>query len=217
MRQQHVAHASVKIHARPEQVWNALTDPEMVRQYMEGANVESSWTAGSPITWQGEYRGKSFHDHGKILRAERCRLLEYTHFSPTQGVPDLPENHHTVTIELEDRQNVTHVTLSQDGNTSEEARENSEANWRKMLNGLRQVAEDHAMGDPGSTESRGHADRGARGAADGARDRGQHGDDTWSGPERAHMDEKGQARGQERHRDKEHDRRTGRDLDRDRY
>jgi uncharacterized protein YndB with AHSA1/START domain len=141
MMQHHVAHASVKIHARPEQVWNALIDPEKVRQYMEGADVRSSWTAGAPITWQGEYRGRPFQDHGKVLRAERCRVLEYTHVSASEDVSDQPENYHTVTIELEDREDVTEVTLSQDGNPSEEARRHSEENWRQMLNGLRQVVE----------------------------------------------------------------------------
>ena len=209
MRQQHVAHASVEIHARPERVWDALTDPRMVRQYMEGTNVDSSWSAGAPITWQGEFRGRSYRDHGKVLRAERCRVLEYTHFSPGQGVPDEPENYHTVTIELEGDEDMTHVTLSQDGNPTDEARQHSEANWRRMLDGLREVAEEPEMGEDRR--------RATRAGADAGRPRGGSGQDSWSGPERTRIEEKGQMRGQERHRDKENDRSTGRNPDRDRY
>ena len=189
--QQHVAHASVKIQAHPETVWEALTNPEMVREYMEGANVQSSWTPGSPITWQGEYRGKPFHDHGRILRAERCRVLAYTHFSPGQGVPDVPENHHTVTIELEPRgEDVTQVTLSQDGNPSEEARQHSEENWRRMLNGLREVSERTRNGDERGSNG-GHGMRG------GSRDRGRgpRDEDAWSGPERGRTRKRGIRRG----------------------
>lgn len=146
---EHVARASVKIHARPEKVWDALTNPEMVRRYMMGATVNSNWTAGAPITWSGEMRGRSFEDHGKVLRAERCRLLEYTHYSGGQGTPDSPDNYHTVKIELADEGRDTKVTLVQEGNPTEEARRHSEDNWRDMLDGLRKVVEqdDADVGD----------------------------------------------------------------------
>ena len=145
---QHVAHASVKIHAQPEQVWDALTKPELVRRYMAGATVDSNWTAGSPITWTGEMRGRSYEDRGKVLRAERCRVLEYTHYSPMQGAPESPENIHTVTIELDSDGRDTKVSLTQEGNPSEEARKHNEANWREMLNGLRQVVEEEDEASP---------------------------------------------------------------------
>jgi len=211
---QHVAHASVKIHARPEQVWEALTDPERVRQYMEGAHVRSTWAAGSPITWEGEHRGRPFRDHGKVLRAESCRVLEYTHWSSSQGEPDQPENHHTVMIELEARgDGMTHVTLAQDGNASEEARERSEENWRRMLNGLRDVAESRERSETSRGPERGGGSRGG----DGALDHPSRDPDAWSGPERARAQARDPLRGQERHRDKEHDRKGGRNPDRDRW
>lgn len=138
---QHVARASVKINARPEKVWDALTNPELVRRYMLGTTVNSNWTAGAPITWKGEMQGRSYEDRGKVLRAERCRLLEYTHYAGMQGTPDSPENQHTVKIELADEGRNTKVTLVQEGNPTEEARRHSEDNWREMLDGLRQVVE----------------------------------------------------------------------------
>lgn len=142
MRQQHVAHAAVTIRARPELVWDALTNPEMVRRWMEGTDVNARWTAGSPITWKGVFEGKAYEDHGKVLRAERCRVLEFTHFSPSMGMPDRPENYHTVRIELEGRDNETIVTLNQEGSPSEEARQRSADHWRQMLDGLKQAVEE---------------------------------------------------------------------------
>lgn len=144
---QHVAQASVKIHAEPEKVWDALTNPDMVRRYMGGATVDSNWTAGSPITWRGEMRGRSFEDRGKVLRAEPCRVLEYTHYSPQQGLGDSPENIHTVTIELDSDGRDTNVRLVQEGNPTEEARRHNEASWREMLKGLRQVVEEEGDED----------------------------------------------------------------------
>ena len=65
-----------------------------------------------------------------------------THFSPLSGQEDAPENYHTLVYELEPNGAKTRISLSQDGNESEEAAEHSQANWEKMLSGLKQVVED---------------------------------------------------------------------------
>jgi len=44
------------------------------------------------------------------------RILRYSHFSPLSGVPDRPENYHTVTIELSGDGDQTKVSLAQDNN-----------------------------------------------------------------------------------------------------
>jgi hypothetical protein len=43
--------------------------------------------------------------------------------------------------ELEEHGQKTRVSLSQDNNANEEAAEHSQANWEKMLSGLKQVVE----------------------------------------------------------------------------
>jgi hypothetical protein len=57
------------------------------------------------------------------------------------GQEDVPENYHTLLYELEEHDGKTRVSLSQDGNATEEAAEHSKANWQKMLSGLKSVAE----------------------------------------------------------------------------
>jgi uncharacterized protein YndB with AHSA1/START domain len=47
----------------------------------------------------------------------------------------------TVTIELSPPGAGTKVSLSQDNNSTEQAREHSEGHWGKMLNGLKSVLE----------------------------------------------------------------------------
>jgi uncharacterized protein YndB with AHSA1/START domain len=138
----HVATAETEIDASPDQVWSALTDPDQIRKYMFGSQVETDWQRGSTIVWKGEYEGKTYVDKGEILEIEPERRLKMTHFSPLSGEEDVPENYHTVVYELEERGQKTRVSLSQDGNASEEAAEHSQANWEKMLSGLKQVVED---------------------------------------------------------------------------
>jgi uncharacterized protein YndB with AHSA1/START domain len=137
----HVATAEIEIDASPAEVWTALTDPEQIKEYMFGSQVVTDWKQGSPIVWKGEYEGKRYEDKGEIVEIEPERRLKVTHFSPLSGEEDRPENYHRVLYELEERGGKTRVSLSQDNNSSKEAAEHSQANWEKMLAGLKQVVE----------------------------------------------------------------------------
>ena len=136
-----VAKAQTTIKAPKARVWDALTNPEKIKKYMFGSTVTSAWKEGSPITWKGEFNGKKYEDKGTILQMKPERLLQYSHFSPLSGAPDKPENYHTVTIELAGEGDQTKVSLAQDKNATEEAREHSEKNWTMMLDGLKKIAE----------------------------------------------------------------------------
>jgi uncharacterized protein YndB with AHSA1/START domain len=136
-----VAKAATSIAADKRKVWNALVTPGAIKQYMFGADVQSQWSEGSPITWKGEVKGRSYEDKGVILRIEPGRTLQYSHFSPMSGKPDRPENYHTVTIGLSGSGDATQVSLAQDNNPDESARRESEKNWASMLQGLKEYVE----------------------------------------------------------------------------
>ncbi len=133
--------ASTTIDAPVAKVWDALVNPEMIKQYMFGAVAESDWKEGSPIVWKGEYEGRKYEDKGEIVEVEPGRRLKVTHFSPLSGQEDVPENYHTLTYELEPRGDHTHVSLSQDNNPTEDAAEHSRKNWEMMLASLKEVVE----------------------------------------------------------------------------
>ena len=137
----HVATAETEIAASPSRVWTALTEPEQIKKYMFGSEVETDWRPGSPIVWKGEYEGKQYEDKGEIVEIEPERRLKVTHFSPLSGQEDVPENYHTLLYELEEHDGKTRLSLSQDNNPSEKAAEHSRANWEQMLSGLKQVVE----------------------------------------------------------------------------
>lgn len=139
--QDFIAKATIAIDAPPDEVWKALVSPAAIKQYMFGTDVRSDWAQGSPITWSGEWEGRPYKDKGKLLKVEPQRRLQYTHFSPLTGQPDVPENYHTVTIELAKAGAKTRVTLTQDNNASDAARAHSEKNWNMMLTGLKQFVE----------------------------------------------------------------------------
>jgi uncharacterized protein YndB with AHSA1/START domain len=136
-----IAKASEVIEAPVQNVWEALVDPEAIKEYMFGSTVTSDWRKGSPISWKGEWQGKAYEDKGVILEIEPGRTLKYSHFSPLSGQSDEPENYHNVTIELVEEDHATRVSLSQDNNPDEEAREHSAKNWETMLTGLKKYVE----------------------------------------------------------------------------
>jgi len=136
-----IAKASTSIDAPAAKVWDALVNPQMIKQYIFGATVVSDWREGSPITWKGEWKGKPYEDKGRIRKIEPRQLLQYSHYSPLSGLPDTPDNHHIVTIELSEQGAQTRISLSQDNNANDEAREHSEKNWKMMLEGLKKLLE----------------------------------------------------------------------------
>lgn len=136
-----IAHAETLVHAPIEKAWDALINPEMIKKYMFGTNVISDWKEGSKIVWRGEWKGKTYEDKGTLLKIIPLKLLQYSHYSPLTGMADVPENYHTVTIRLEERDNQTLISLSQDKNATENDKEHSEQNWNMMLTGLKELLE----------------------------------------------------------------------------
>jgi len=136
-----VATATVRINAPICKVWNALINPELIKDYMFDTTVISDWKEGSSIMWKGEWKGKPYEDHGVILSIEEEKMLQYSHFSPMEGVEDKPENYRIVTFELFEEENDVLVNLFQDNNPSEKAKEESEKNWNMMLSSMKEMLE----------------------------------------------------------------------------
>ena len=141
MNEKLTARATTTIYAPVSKVWQALVNPEIIKQYLFGTDVVSDWMEGSPIIYKGEWQGKPFEDKGKILKIEPEKLLRSTHWSPLSGVADTPENYHTVTYQLSEKDGSTDVTITQDNNANEEERVHSEQNWKTVLDGMKKLLE----------------------------------------------------------------------------
>jgi uncharacterized protein YndB with AHSA1/START domain len=137
----YTAKATVTINAPKSKVWEALTTARILKQFFFGADIVTDWRVGSPIFYKGEWEGKSYEDKGTILKFEPEKLLVTTHWSPLSGVPDAPENYHTVTYELSGKNGETEVTITQDNNASEEEARQSDQFWKTLLDGLKTLME----------------------------------------------------------------------------
>ncbi|MFF1383067.1 SRPBCC domain-containing protein [Arthrobacter sp. NPDC058288] len=135
------AEASVLVKAPRGLVWQALTDPEIVQKYFLGTHLTTTWREGEPVTFAGEWKGKRYEDKGTVLENRHEELLRITHYSPLTGLPDVPENYHTVEYRLEEAPDGTHVTITQGNNRSDSEAEDSAKLWEMVLGNLKELLE----------------------------------------------------------------------------
>ena len=139
-----VGHASVTINTSKAHVWDALVNPEKIKQYMPVTSVVSDWRENSPIVWRSEFQDKPFEVRGTILRSDPERLLEYDHSLPVfraSGRGHSSSSYRRVTIELRDEGAQTHVSVTEKGNETKGEFEHSEGSWRMVLNGMKALLE----------------------------------------------------------------------------
>lgn len=141
MEKNFIAKVDITIQAPAHTVWEALTKPELIKQYLFGTEVITDWKVGSSILWKGVWQGKAYEDKGTILRIIPEKLLETTYWSSMAGASNEPKNYKTVTYELTADSTTTKVTLTQDNNATEEEKHHSEQNWTMVLDGLKKLLE----------------------------------------------------------------------------
>jgi uncharacterized protein YndB with AHSA1/START domain len=141
MPQKLTATKSITMTASRQRVWQALTDPAQVKQYMWGSEVVSDWQQGGPLLYRGVWEGKPFEDKGTILEIEPHRLLRTNYFSPLSGKPDIPENYAEVTYALRPNGDGTTLTVTQGNIPTEAERTRAEGNWAMVLESLKKLIE----------------------------------------------------------------------------
>jgi uncharacterized protein YndB with AHSA1/START domain len=132
---------SIIINAPAARVWGALTNPELIKEYFFGTHASSDWKVGSPITFEGEWEGEKYHDKGTILENIPNQRLKYNYWSSRSSGEDIPENYVDITYELKESDNKTELTVIQEKIEDEKMVEHSEANWKKVLEGLKALLE----------------------------------------------------------------------------
>lgn len=136
-----IATTSTSIYSSPSSVWKALIDPEIVKQYMYGAEVYSDWHVGSPITYKGVWEGRPYEDKGTILEIIPERVLSYTYWSPLSGTDDFEDNYAHVTYHISEYDDETTLTITQDNLETDEAVVAAEENWMKVVGNIKRILE----------------------------------------------------------------------------
>lgn len=141
MKSEFAAQVTIHIDATPEAVWNALTNPAIIKQYFFGTEAVSDWKEGSTLEFKGEYEGKQYMDKGVILKYEQPKMLQYTYLSSMSGKEDKPENYALITYALTPEENSTRLDITQDNIPTAEAQEHSLKNWSDVSKQIKQIVE----------------------------------------------------------------------------
>jgi uncharacterized protein YndB with AHSA1/START domain len=141
MKNQFTGTVKTEINANTSKVWDALTKPELIKQYLFGTNAVSDWKVGSPLYFRGTWEGKSYEDKGTILKSEPNKIFKYSYWSSMSGIEDKPENYVDVTYQLAPKGDKTELTIIQENIPSDEMRKHSEKNWEMVMNGLKKLLE----------------------------------------------------------------------------
>ncbi|MEP7196141.1 MAG: SRPBCC family protein [Saprospiraceae bacterium] len=132
---------TILIQATTAQVWNALTNPEKIKEWLYGTNVKSDWKVGSSIIFTGNWEGTEYIDKGTILKFEIEKVLQYNYWSSFSGLTDSAENYSVLSFILKQSDNATELTLEQSNFATEIMYEHSDKNWDSTLDLLKKVVE----------------------------------------------------------------------------
>ncbi len=134
---------SINIDAPIDKVWDALTNPKIIKLYLFGTDVTTDWKEGSPIFFRGNWHGKPYEDKGKVIKMEPKKLLRYSYWSSALGLPDLPENYTITTYDLNEENNKTLLSATQDNLASQpqQVRDYADEYWENLLKTLKQLLE----------------------------------------------------------------------------
>lgn len=127
------------INASAARVWQTLTDPKLIKQYMYDADTISDWKVGSPIVFRGEYNGGTYEEKGIITELIPNQRLSYTDLST--GMEDKPENYLLVTYNLGPVDTGIKLVVTQSNMKDADMRDRAQTLWRETIAKIKEVAE----------------------------------------------------------------------------
>lgn len=133
--------SKITIDAPAFQVWQALTQPELVKQWQYASDLSTDWQIGSPILFRNEWDGNVYEQKGIVLAVKHHQLIQYTLFAPRPGLEDKPENYFTMTYSLEEMDGETTLTITQDDPREQVQQEQAEESDNGILDGLKKLVE----------------------------------------------------------------------------
>ena len=135
------------ISASKDKVWDTITDPDKIAEYMFGSRCESDWKPGSKANFfiEDDNGRQTTIVKGEVIRSEPMKYLEHTLFPTDSGLEDTLENYIVILYELEENGNDTDLTITQKGykyvENGQQRYIDTQKGWKVALPKLKEVAE----------------------------------------------------------------------------
>ncbi|HTC00480.1 MAG TPA: SRPBCC domain-containing protein [Ferruginibacter sp.] len=121
MRQDLIISKSVTIDSCQDKVWNALANPQIIREYLLKTGVMVKMEDGNEMIFHGEYNGHKYRDHKVIFKNSSNGEISYSYWSGLPVPEDIEEEFSTVTYNLYSKaNNQTELTWTHKGYPNEE-------------------------------------------------------------------------------------------------
>lgn len=133
---------SIEINAAPAQVWQILTLPEKIELYT-GFNTITDWKEGSPIIFEGDYKGIKYQDKGLVVTNIPNEKLSFQFWSGIEKDPVPDENKSIITYVLStEKEGVTTLKYIRENISSLDEQAMFEEHLPSVLDIMKDVAED---------------------------------------------------------------------------
>lgn len=130
--------SSISTKASPQQVFDALTNPELVKLWQYGKVLTTDWKVGGVIRFSVEYEGKLLEQWGVVLDVRTNELIKYSLFTPRPDLEDTIENRCITTYVVTYDNGITNIEIIQEDNRPNIFAPES---LKRILTGLREVVE----------------------------------------------------------------------------
>lgn len=133
--------STIVLNASVEKVWNALTQPELVKQWQYGSDLLTTWKTGSEIRFRNEWDGQVFEQWGTVLEIVPNQKIKYSLFFPRPGLEDKPENYFIMNYVLTEENQKTKLEIIQEDNRLGAIQEEPQGEENPILQGLKSLIE----------------------------------------------------------------------------
>ena len=138
---------AVFINAPIHAVWNSLTVPELIQEWIDDSPIEiqTDWKVGSTITTSGNLHGIQFINSGTILELDPGIKLCYSFLSSLSNLPDTKESYCILEFNLIHEDKQTRLELTIRNFPDEVIRKHLELYWGPTVELIKQQTENRQI------------------------------------------------------------------------
>lgn len=133
--------STILLNSSIDKVWDALTQPALVKKWQYGSELITDWKVGSEIRFRNEWEGQIFEQWGKILEVIPNKKIKYSLFFPRPELEDKPENYFIMSYILSEESNKIKLEIFQEDNRPGAVQEEPQGDENPILQALKALIE----------------------------------------------------------------------------
>ena len=133
--------STIALDAPIQKVWNALTQPTLVKQWQYGSDLITDWIVGNEIRFRNEWEGQVFEQWGTVLEVIPNQKIKYSLFFPRPELENKPENYFIMSYILTEENQKVKLEILQEDNRPGAIQEEPQGEENPILQGLKALIE----------------------------------------------------------------------------